>query len=233
MRSIFNRKNIRLIFLPLLFYLALAVLFALPLFLKGGNYLLGSDDSTGLNLWSVWWPLHAISGNYNLVYNSYTLFPIATNVLPLLSLPTSLLYGVLRPAFGPITAYNLILPIYCTLNGLSCFLFFRQRSLNFNKALVGGVLVVFNPLTYELASHGYISLLQFFVFPFWILLWERFLAKRAATHGILLGLALYGVVLTSIQNWGLVLLVRLPYVLFTVSGRQPWRAVIEPTLLCR
>src|SRR5258708_39483764 len=184
MRSIFNRTNNRLIFFPLLFYLALAVLFALPLILKGGNYLLGGDDSVGLNLWSVWWPPHAIPGNYNLVYNSYTLFPITTNVLPLLSLPTSLLYRVLRPAFGPITAFNLILPIYCTLNGLSCFLLFRQRSLNFNKALIGGALVAFNPLTYELASHGYIPLLQFFVFPFWILLWKRFLEKLYPTHGI-------------------------------------------------
>src|SRR5258708_25110927 len=230
MRSIFNRTNIRLIFLPLLFYLALAVLFALPLFLKGGNYLLGSDDSAGLNLWSIWWPLHAIPVNYNLVYNNYTLFPITTNVLPLLSLPTSLLYGLLRPVFGPITAFNLILPIYCTLNGLSCFLFFRQRSLSFSKALVGGALVAFNPLTYELAFHGYISLLQFLVFPFLIFLGERLIRNRDATHGILLGLALYGVVLTSIQNWGIVLLVLLPYVLFTISARQRWRELIDPTL---
>src|SRR5260221_12897837 len=230
MRSIFNRKNIRLIFLPLLFYLALAVLFALPLILKGENYLLCGDDSVGLMLRSVWLPPHAIPANYYLVYNSYTLFPITTNVLPLLSLPTSLLYGVRRPAFGPITAFNLILPIYCTMNGLSCFLLFRQRSLNFNKALVGGALVAFNPLTYELASHGYIPLLQFFVFPFWILLWERFLEKPNATHGVLLGLALYGVVLTSMQNWGIVLLVLVPYVLFTISARQRWRELIDPTL---
>src|SRR5258708_21550840 len=109
----------RAMLLPTLFYAALAVLFALPVLLRGGNYLLGSDDSVGLNLWSAWWPLHALPGNYNLVYNNYVLFPISTNVLPLLSVPTSLLYGALRPAFGPIAAFNLILPVYCTLNGLA------------------------------------------------------------------------------------------------------------------
>src|SRR5258708_5333413 len=132
--------KIRSIVFPTLFYAALGVLFALPVLLKGGNYLLGNDGSAGLNLWAVWWPLHAVPGNYNLVYNNYMLFPTSSNVLPLLSLPASLLYGALRPLFGPIAAFNVILPIYCTLNGLSGFLFFRQRVLNFPKTLIGGAL---------------------------------------------------------------------------------------------
>jgi hypothetical protein len=229
-RSISIRPKIRFILIPTLFYAALAVIFALPVLLKGGNYLLGSDDSAGLNLWVVWWPLHAIPGNYNLVNNNYALFPIFTNVLAQLSLPTSLLYWALRPAFGPITAFNLILPVYCTLNGLCSFLFFRGRLLNFGRALLGGALVAFNPLTYELAYHGNISLLQFFVFPLWILLWERFLVKRDAVHGILLGLGSYFVVLTSLQAWPLALTFLLPYVLFTINRRHDWKQLIDPAL---
>src|SRR5258708_11453293 len=109
MLSISISPKIRNILVPTLFYAVLAVFFALPVLVRGGNYLLGSDDSAGLNLWLVWWPLHAIPGNYNLVYNNYALFPIMTNVLPLLSLPTSFLYWALRPAFGPIVAFNVIL----------------------------------------------------------------------------------------------------------------------------
>ena len=229
MRSIPISSKVRPILFSAIFYAALAVLFVMPVLVRGTNYLLG-DDSAGLNLWSVWWPLHAIPGNYNLIYNNYTLFPLNTNILPLLSLPTSLLYSLFRPVLGPIMAFNMILPVYCTLNGLAGFLFLRGRLANFRRALVAGALIAFNPLTYGLAHQADITLLPFFVFLFWILLWERFLQKRDIGHAILLALGLYVVVLTSMQYWSLIFIVLLPYAVLTFKRRGDWRELIDPLL---
>jgi len=183
-----------------------------------------------LNLWSIWWPTYAILHNYNLVQTNYILFPIYTNVFPLISLPTSLVYGLLRPIFGPILAYNLILPLFGFLNAFSIYIFFSKYLNNPYFAALGAGVVAFNPITYEIAQQSELPLLAIFVIPICLLSFERFLNTPRSLNGVIAGLALYLVIITSIYFWTLILTVLLPYVIYRLYQRRfGWRS-LRPAL---
>ncbi len=212
-------------------YLLLALLYTAALLLQGNGALIGTEYRGSLSLWATWWPGHAIHNNYNLVSTDYTLFPVKTNLLPVLSLTTSLVYIPLRAILGPLLAYHVILPLYLTLNAISGYLFLRKRCENgFWIPALGGLVLAFNPVTWELARRGEFALLGFFPLIFSLLAWERLVEKPSTRNTVWVAIALYTVVLMSIQFWNLLLTFWLPYAVYT-GWRSPNRAKLIDSIL--
>ncbi|NJL93687.1 MAG: hypothetical protein HC915_08120 [Anaerolineae bacterium] len=67
---------------------------------EGHRQLIGPDYAGGLSFWVTWFPPQAIRQNLDLSFNAYTLYPIETNLLPVLSLPSSFFYHLLRRAWA-------------------------------------------------------------------------------------------------------------------------------------
>ena len=213
--------------------MALAFIIILPLLASGNTPLIG-DDGTGLMYWATWWPAHAITHNYDLVHNSYILFPSSTNLLPVLSLTSSALYTVLRPVFGAVWAYNLLLPLYMILNAISAFIYFRRHTEHELYAAFASGIFALNPIMYELARTGSIALLGFFVVILALFLWDAFIEKPGPVRALLFVVSVYGVVLASMQFWPFVLTMLLPYVLFDLrrlKNRQIYVDALLPAAL--
>jgi hypothetical protein len=213
----------------LLAYALLAFAAMIPLVVNGRNPLIGNDGA-GLALWATWWPAHAIPNNYDLVYGHYIGFPTNSNLLPVLSLTSSLFYSLLRPFFGAVWAYNLLLPLYTFLNATATYLYIRRHtSREWYAALAGGVLAL-NPITYELARGGNLPLMGFFAVILWLLLWDRFMEKPSFRRTAQIVIGLYAITLMSMQFWSLIVTVCLPYALYHLMQLKERKAHIDALL---
>lgn len=193
-------------------YLILSLILTAPLL--SSRAIVGEGYAGGLSLWVTWFPRYAFGRNLDMVYNAQSLYPINTNLLPILSLPTSFFYEVLRPFFGSLLAYNLLYPLYLALTAGMGFAFVRRHVKNPLLAAVGGGLLAFNPISFGLAERGDLPLLAFFVFPAWMLLWDGFLAQMTLRRVVWLVGASYVLILFSVQSWNLALTLLLPYAIF-------------------
>jgi hypothetical protein len=199
----------------------IALIISLPLFFSGGQLIGGA--TTGLPLWSTWWLPHAITYNYNLVYSDYILFPLKTNLLPTLSFTASGLFWLLQGVFNASTAYHALLPIYGFLNAAVSYHWLLNKGAALGWAILGGLIVAYNPFTWTLASQGELALLGIFVVPLALLAWERFREQPNYRYAMLLTLSLYLVVLTSLYYWTFLFSLFLPSLLWA-GLRHPQRA---------
>lgn len=190
-------------------YLVIALMLTSDLLAQ--RALAGKDHLGSLSYWVTWWVWHAFAKNYDLVYNYFTLYPIKTNLLPILSFPTSVFYYLLRPFLGSPLAFNALFPLYLALDAWIGFLFFRKQLKRGLAALAGGLILAFNPLTLALAERGEIALLGFWVLPLWMLLWDRLIERPTPRNLVWVVLGLYGVVIMSLQFWNLILTLLLLY----------------------
>lgn len=200
-------------------YSLFMLLVTIRLLAKANDYLIGENYIGGLANWTLWWPAHALTHNYNLVYNNYTLFPVPTNLLPVLSLPTSTIYNLLRPMLGHFAAFNALLPIYLTLNGWTGYLFFK-RSFPWQIAVASGLVLAINPVTIGLAARGEFHLMAIFIWLLWFLAWEWFQEKPTwRTIGIV-AIVLYLVALMSLQFWNIILTLLIPYAAYVAYPKR-------------
>jgi hypothetical protein len=202
----------RFLWLTCFVYFILAVI--LNAELLSDEKLVGENYSGSLAFWTSWFPPHALRYNLDLSYNAYSLYPIRTNLLPILSLPTSAMYTLLNIIFGSRLAFNLLFPLYLTLTAWLGCLWLRRQVDNAWLAILGGGVLAFNPLSFAIAERGEIALLGWWVFPLWMLAWDAFLERMTFRRLVLVVAGLYLTVLMSIQFWNLILTVLLPYALF-------------------
>jgi hypothetical protein len=203
------------------FFVFLAGAVTISLISHGNGALIGKDFTGSLPLWATWWPEHAIANNYDMVSNHYAIYPIETNLLSLLSITTSVVYHALAPFLGPILAYNILLPLFLTLNGLFWYLFFnKQLRFKVSSSLIGAVIIAFNPISLNLANHGEFALLATFWFPIWFWRWDRFIKRPTLRNVVFAALCLYLIVLTSLQFWNIVLSFLLLSVIVIVLKRS-------------
>ncbi|HLA42103.1 MAG TPA: hypothetical protein VJZ27_01635, partial [Aggregatilineales bacterium] len=193
-------------------YLLYALVWMRPVL--SSEKLIGDNSIGGVSFWTTWFPAHAFENNINLVQNHYTLYPVETNILPLLSLPTSALYYLIRIFAGKLLAFNLLFPLYLTLTASSSFLFLRTQIRNELMAGIGGFALAFNPITVLLVNRGEIALLGFFLFPLWMLLWDRFMQAPSARHTGMLVILTWVIVLLSVQYWNLIAGCLIPYAVY-------------------
>jgi hypothetical protein len=181
--------------------------------------LVGANSSGSLFYWTTWWPRHAIANDYDLVFNSYTLFPIESNLLPLLSPLSTTIHYPFSLIFGERIAFNLLVPIYLSLNAFSVYLLLNHHLNSRLLPFFGGLIVAFNPVMLAFAEAGQIALLAFFPLVMWLLLFERYLTEPNIPKTLLLAAALYAVVLTSMQFWNLIVTLLIPY-----AALRVWQA---------
>ena len=178
--------------------------------------LVGSFYTASPSYWTTWWPHHALAGDYDLVYNNYTVFPIYSNLLPLLSIVTTVIHYPLRLIFGERAGFNLLVPLYMSLNAFSVYLLLAHHLQRRALALAAALIVAFNPVMLALAAWGQVALLGFWVVVVWLLLFERYMARSNITNLLLLAFGLYAVILTSMQFWNLIFTLLLPYAAYRV-----------------
>ena len=179
--------------------------------------LIGTFNSTGLSLWSVWFPAHALAGNFNLFQNNYAVYPIESNITLLLSPISSILLYVFDGLFDAWGAYHGLFTFYLAAMGLASYLFLRRYDAIL--AIPAALVFAFNPLTLTLINQSEVALLGLGLFPFWFLAWHHFLSNPDwQAKAILVGVT-YGLVLISLQSLNLMLTVLLPYAIFSVWGR--------------
>src|SRR5262249_14277227 len=91
-----------------------------------------------------------------------------------------------------------------------------------------------NPITYELAQHGDIGLMGFFMLPLWLILWDAFLAKPTLVRAFILSIGLYGIIISSLQFWPFIFTLLLPYSWYgwqQLENRKPYLDALLPSLL--
>jgi hypothetical protein len=140
------------------------------------------------------------------------------NYLPVISLPTSVLYTILNVPLGSLLAYNLLYPFYLALTGWAGFAFLRRHVDDLLLAIIGGAALAFNPLTVALASRGEVALLGVFALPLCMILWDRLLLKTTFARLVALVLGLYLTVTMSMQFWNVALTLLIPYAIFRAYG---------------
>jgi hypothetical protein len=189
----------------------------------GSERLVGQNYEGAPHLWAAWWPSHALQNNYDMVQNNYALYPIETNWLPELSLPTSLIYWILKLPLGSLLGFNFLFPLYLGLTAITGFAFLKRESDEWVFSMLGGAALAFNPLTFVLAERGEIALLGIFVLPLWLLLWERFIERPTWGRLALAAIGLYAAATMTIQYWNLLLTLLLPYALMKLWQRRTER----------
>jgi hypothetical protein len=208
-------------FFILCLYLLVACGLTFNLLIVGNTALVGNQYVGSLGLWATWWPVHAFATNQSLGFTDYFLFPIQTNVFPLLSLLLTFVYFFLSRVFQPFLSYHLTLLICLWLNAISGYYFLRRKPVGeFDiYAFYGGLVIAFNPLTWVLASQGEFSLLAIFPLLWALINWGRLLKQPNLGNTILLVLSLYVTILTSIQFWNLLLTFFLVYAIWTMPKK--------------
>src|SRR5262245_46807347 len=88
-------------------YLLVAIGLTLSLIAVGNSALVGSEYRGSLGIWATWWPAQAFASNQNPAFSDYLLYPIQTNLFPLLSLPLSAIYFLLTRLITPFISYHL------------------------------------------------------------------------------------------------------------------------------
>lgn|GEM_PF-6547154 len=214
-----------------LLYAILAVLITLNLLLQGNHAIVGEQYQGSLPLWLTWYPLHALSNNYDIAFNNYAIYPIETNWTSGLSLVSSTFYLIARIPFGPVMGYHFLLTMFLLLNAATTFIFLKKKfPESIGLAAIGGLILAFNPITWGLAVQGQFMLLAFFPIIMAMLAWDHLLEAPSIRRGIWVTLAVYLVVLTSIQFWNFLITLWLPYAIYTgwKSDKRP--LLIDPAL---
>jgi hypothetical protein len=202
-------------------YLLIALGLTLTLLAVGNSALVGVQYDGALSLWSIWWPAHAFATNQNLAFTDYILFPIQTNVFPLLSITLSVIYLPLAHLLQPFLGYHVLLVICLWLNAASGYAFLRRDIPAIDlPAFFGGLAIAFNPLTWIFASRGEFALLAIFPLLWALKSWTRLVKQPNFLNTIFLIAALYLTILSSIQFWNLLLTFWLLYVIWTLPEQK-------------
>jgi hypothetical protein len=199
-------------------FLAAAACVTIPIW--PSDILIGNNFLAGLSIWTVWFPAHAISNNYDLVQNSYALYPVETNILPLLTPFTSAIYYIFGLVLEPLVAFKVLFLVYLASSGASAFFFLKKQNVGLPFALIGGAVFAFNPVTFALFNRAEIALLGIFLLPLWFLAWDSYTAQPTFGRCLLVAVVTYAFVLMSLQYLNLWISALLPYALFSLPRQS-------------
>jgi hypothetical protein len=199
-------------------YLLIALGLTLSLLVVGNSALVGGDYSGGLGIWTTWWPAQAFASNQNPAFSDYLLYPIQTNLFPLLSLPLSAIYFLLARVITPFISYHLLLTICLWLNAVSGYAFLRRPNTAGidQAAFYGGLLIAFNPISWLLAGQGMFAPIAVFPLLCALIRWRRFVNQPTFRNVIWLVASLYLTIITSIEFWNLLITFWLVYAIWTL-----------------
>ena len=215
-------------------YAVLAVVLTWPLATRLTSCLPLGQESTDtvplLNAWTLWWNADRLEHGWTGYWDAPIFYPERATfalgepqpVSGVLSWPWQKLVGLLG-------AYNGLLLLHLTLNGLLGVRFLRGEGLSPAASRMGGVWLMGLPLVGT-------SLGVFQVVPIWGILWTLAAARQAVDHGSLRRYAELGAALAVAYgldcHYGFFLLTLLPpWMVVLAGGPRQWRSWTVPLLV--
>lgn len=177
--------------------------------------------------WNYWWMRHAFSEGLPLYETAYVMAPhvnnLAYHTLAEFWYP---LWALLEPAFGTITAMTAIFATGITLTGTLFYALLRREGVTAGLAFVGGAILALAPVMIRSIYWTNVNLIGWFWIPLLVLLWGQ-LVKATPRYRLLwtlgLGVALWGMLLTSTQLPIFAAFIIVPYGLLTLWQAPNWR----------
>ncbi len=213
-------KRLSLHAVALLFYAGLAFLILYPIIFNNGTYTAGYDFFN--YNWNFWWIRHALSTpGLNVYENNFVMYPAMSNygyhALTAFWFP---LWALLEPLVGTLTAVNVIIFVGCVLNGYLLFVLALSEDVSPGLALLAGAVLQVLPITRYFYYNTHLNLMDWFWIPAQILLWKQIVAaktlRRALLWAVIMGVALWGCLLTDLQFPIFVAFLLVPYGLWTL-----------------
>lgn len=221
-------------FLPLLFYVLLALIVLHPMIWFTGSQAAGFDYFN--YHWNFWWIRHVLTTpGLTLFQTDYTFFPVMNNLgyhaLTAFWFPV---WALLEPLTDTYVAMTAIITLAAVLNGWLTYVLLRRLGVAVGLALLGGAALQVTPLVRYFYYNTHINLMDWFWLAGSLLLWQQ--VVRAAESGRLarllfwsavMGLGLYGIGLTDLQFPIFTAFVLAPYSLYTLwQTRQRGRLIL-------
>ncbi|MDX2137008.1 MAG: hypothetical protein SF123_02860 [Chloroflexota bacterium] len=234
------------------FYALIAVILLHPLWVYNGTYVAGYDYFN--YNWNFWWIRNAWANGLNIYQNDFVMFPVISNygyhALTAFWYPS---WALLEPLLGTLTTVNVIITLVCILNGYLLFVWLRSERVAVPLALLGGVLLQTLPITRYWYYNTHLNLMDWFWIPTLLLMWKgigyqvsgiRFRASaeyrvpgaksvsmaRGLFLSAVMGVALWGLLLTDLQFPIFALFVVAPYGLLTAAQTAFPRLVHKQTV---
>jgi hypothetical protein len=218
-------------------YALLAIILLHPLWMYNGTHAAGYDYFN--YNWNFWWIRYAWANGLNIYENDFVMFPVMSNygyhALTAFWYP---LWAGLEPLIGTLTTVNIIITLACILNGYLLFVWLRSEGIAAPLALLGGALLQTLPITRYWYYNTHLNLMDWFWLPALLLMWKGIsgqvteirkvqsteyrvqsgksgsMAKRLILC-LVMGVALWGLLLTDLQFPIFALFVVVPYGLLT------------------
>ena len=180
--------------------------------------------------WNLWWVRHAVFDlHVSPLYTNYVIYPF---VSPLAGHTLALFWGLIsapfQVVFGMIATFNGIIVVSFVAAATLMYLFVRRHVAHQGIAFLAGLIFAFTPAMMHRASVGHLDKISIFWLPLSLLLWEKVLQSRRWTWALTLGICLWLSWLTDFQQTMWVMLLLVPYAVYTHSqkGRGPGVRVI-------
>ncbi|MBN9388387.1 MAG: hypothetical protein J0I20_10075 [Chloroflexi bacterium] len=222
--------------LPLVFYLVVAIIFSWPLALHlGDRVVLSESGDVWQHLWNTWWMRFSLLDLHTHPYTTpMLLHPVGANLFyhaldPMdgyLSIPAQLLFGV-------VASFNLVILFQLTVAGWGVYLLARYLTGNPSVSLVAGIIYACSPLESRLLNLGQLELTSIEWLPLYILCFLKTL-NREARPWLWRVLSVVFLLVLSLDTWYYLLYAVIFSALFTLyklfQERQEWRQKWPRTL---
>lgn len=198
------RQQFFLYTLVLAGYSLIAVLVLWALISNLGGVVPGGETTDYQHfIWNYWWIGYAVEHGVSPWYTDFVLYPVLHN----LSLHTLTpiwfpFYALTEPFVGRVGAVNLMLVLSFALTGTATFAWLRRLHVRYTIAFIGGILFAFQPYVLFSATKTHLNVIGLWWLPLIMLLWSYIVAShrlRRPYMAIMLGLALWGCLLTDLQ----------------------------------
>lgn len=176
--------------------------------------------------WNYWWMRHAFATGQSIYLTDYVFAPYVNNLAFHTLTPFFYpVWALIEPLAGTVAAMTAIFAAAMTASATAFYALLRRESVSAGLALVGGAMLQLTPLMFTAVFWTNINLMGWFWLPLLVLVWGE-MARVAATkpprlvlYALLLGVLLWGMVMTDLQYPLLNAFVILPYALWML-----WRA---------
>ncbi len=216
-----------------LIYALAVVLMTLPASLQLSQRLIGNNVDNWIFYWNNWWLERAIVEGHNWFSTPYLFYPQGADLVAHSnSFLNSLLALPLKPLFGPVAAYNLVLLFGLWVGAVGMFLFVYDDVRHTTAALLAGFIFSFAPyhLT-QLLAHAHLGSIHWW--PWYALFLRRTVSSEKRTvDALLAGLFAALTLWTGLQLAVLLALWTLVYLgARLLRERRSWRRVIRTASL--
>ncbi len=177
--------------------------------------------------WNFWWIRHALTHGLDVYRTNYVLAPFTSSLaLHTLSAFWYPVWALVEPLAGTVAAMTAVFAAAFLLNGYVFYHFLRREGVPPGWALVGGAMLELSPMLFSSVRWTNINLMGWFWLPLLLLTWRQAAESRtisaALSWALLLGAAVWAMVLTDVQYLLFAAFLALPYGLWTLGRAPGW-----------